>query len=314
MKLEPENQFVYSNESLARVLDQYGLRADSFEYIHQGVENSSVRVVCGAKAYVLRVYKQGKDARGIGAELAFMRYLSEHGIPVPTVHTNTSGDGCTTIEFNGVTWYAILMDFVPGLSETPNPSPALICDLAHIQARMHLLGETYAQEENKARAPWTELRDGLVAGVNALQIADSRIRGLVHRIQAFRYPLSTDLPYGINHLDVDFDGNVITAGDKVVAVVDFDDTQYSPVVVCLGYTLWDFLADHGEDTMRTYLRAYEEVRPVSEVEYDALHQVLMFRNYAIAAMYYRIHGEQISPDVVEKRLRMEKEIPNVRFR
>ena len=155
------------------------------------------------------------------------------------------------------------------------------------------------------------MHDSLVSKVEGTSVGGQEVRDLLQRIKVYSYPLSTDLPYGYNHLDIDFDGNVLTKNNHVSGIVDFDDLQYSPGVVCLGYSLWNILDDEGIHAMRHYLREYEKVRPLTPAEYEALPNVVFFRNYVMVVIRLLL-GSEITPiEDVAGLLKLEKVIPTL---
>jgi fatty-acyl-CoA synthase/long-chain acyl-CoA synthetase len=62
---------------------------------------------------------------------------------------------------------------------------------------------------------------------------------------AFVVELDDSLPKGLSHFDFDID-NILTKNDRVTAILDFGDMECLPLVVCLGYTLWDVLLENRE--------------------------------------------------------------------
>ncbi len=313
MKLEPANQISLTKEVLATLLDAYSIRDFTFEPINEGIANTSARIQAGDKKYVVRVYAQGKDSEDIAFEIGFQDYLRTRGIPIPVIYTNKGGKELTAIEADGKLWQVILMDFVDGQSTTTNPSYELIAELANLQAKMHLLGMEFEMGTNRPKKLWADLRDSLVSKVEGTSVGGQEVRDLLQRIKAYSYPLSPGLPYGYNHLDIDFDGNVLTKDNHVSGIVDFEDLQYSPVVVCLGYSLWNMLDDEGIDAMRHYLSEYEKVRPLTPAEYEALSNVVFFRNYVMVVIRLLLWEENTPIEDITNLLKLEELIPTLAF-
>lgn len=309
MKLEPYNQISLTKEILAKLLDAYGIADFIFDPINEGIANSSARIETNGKKYVVRVYAQGKKDEDITFEIEFQDYLREQGIPIPIIHKNKQGEELTGIEVDGRRWQVILMDFVEGRSVTVKPSYELIAELANLQAKMHLLGMEFEKSVDRPKKLWADLHDGLVSKVENTSVGGQDLRDLLQRIKAYGYPLSPDLPYGYNHLDIDFDGNVLTKDSRVSGIVDFEDLQYSPVIVCLGYSLWNILDDEGIDAMKHYLKEYEKVRPLTPAEYEALPNVVFFRNYVMVVIRLLLWEETTPIEDVTNLLKLEKEIP-----
>lgn len=309
MKLEPDNQINLNKDVLDTILNEYGISEFAFEPIKEGIANSSAFIQSSNKKYVVRVYAQGKKDEDIVFEINFQDYLREHDIPIPVIHKNSNGQELTIVEIDNKRWQVILMDFVEGQSVTIKPSFELIAELARIQAKMHLLGIEFIKLNPRPNHLWTELHDGLASKVENTSVGGQEVKDLIERIKKYSYPLSPDLPYGYNHLDIDFDGNVLTKENRVNGIVDFEDLKYSPVTVCLGYSLWNILDDEGLESMKHYLNEYEKVRPLTSLEYEALPNVVFFRNYVMAIIRLLLWEEDTPIEDIKGILKLEKEIP-----
>ncbi len=311
MKLEPDDQINLTKDILAGLLVAYDISDFTFEPISEGIANSSARVESGGRKYVVRVYAQGKNDDDILFEINFQDYLRAHGIPIPMIHKSNDGKELIIAEVGHKRWQAILMDFVEGQSVTTRPSYELIAELAHLQAKMHLLGMEFVKSTAAPKKIWPDLHDSLAAKVENTSVGGQEVQALLQRIKAYRYLLSPDLAYGYNHLDIDFDGNVLTKDNRVSGIVDFDDLQYSPVIVCLGYSLWNILDDEGIDAMKHYLKEYEKVRPLNSLEYEALPNVVFFRNYVICIVRLLLWDNDTPIEDITSLIRLEKEIPKL---
>jgi len=308
MKLEPANQINLNKEALNTILNIYNIDDFTFELIKEGIANSSAFIQSNNKKYVVRVYAQGKKDEDTAFEINFQNYLRAHSIPIPVIHKNSSGQGLTIVEIDGKQWQVILMDFVEGKSVTIKPSFDLIAELARMQAKMHLLGIEFAKLNSRPSHLWIDLHDGLASKVENTSIRGQEVKDLIERIKKYSYLLNPDLPYGYNHLDIDFDGNVLTKDNQVSGIVDFEDLKYSPIIVCLGYSLWNILDDEGLEAMKHYLNEYEKVRPLTSAEYEALPNVVFFRNYVMAIIRLLLWEENTPIEDIHGILKLEKEI------
>lgn len=309
MKLNPNNQINLNKEVLTIILNEYVISDFTFEPIKEGIANSSAFIQSGNKKYVVRVYAQGKKDEDISFEINFQDYLREHQIPIPVIHKNSSGQKLTVVEIDGKRWQVILMDFIEGKSVTIKPSDNLIAELATMQAKMHLLGTEFAKLNPRPSHLWTDLHDGLAFRVENTSVGGQEVKDLIQRIKEYSYTLNLNLPYGYNHLDIDFDGNVLTQDNRVNGIVDFEDLKYSPIIVCLGYSLWNILDDEGLEATKHYLREYEKVRPLTSLEYEALPNVIFFRNYMMAIIRLLLWEENTPIEDIQGILKLEKEIP-----
>lgn len=313
-KLEPHNQIEVTEEVIKKILDTYSIFDFSFKPINEGIANTSLIIESTDRKYVLRIYAQNrKSNEGIFFEIEFQDYLRSKDIPIPLIYKNVQGDELNVLEIDGKDWQTILMDFVEGQSVTTKPSPKLIAELANLQAKMHLLGIEFAKNVKKTKKLWVDLHDELASKVENTTVGGQEVLDLINRIKSYRYRLNPELPCGYNHLDIDFDGNVLTKNDKVTGIVDFDDLMYSPAIVCLGYSLWNILDDEGEDAMRYYLSEYEKIRPLTFLEKEALPNVIFFRNYVMVIIRLLLWDDSTPIEDITNLIRLEKEIPKIVF-
>jgi Ser/Thr protein kinase RdoA (MazF antagonist) len=309
LKMHPETQIQISNEIIARILKEYDIFTFSTEPIHQGIQNTSLIIISDNKKYVLRIYSQTALSDKISLEVTFQDYLKSHGVPVPTIYPNTKGNKITAVSVDGKDWQCLLMEFISGNSVTEHPSDILIGALARMQAKMHILGTQYSH--GSAHQKKEELHIETKEVPTLLPIDDEKITAFVGRATRHRYIFNKDLLYGYNHLDVDFDGNVLTEGDDIAGIIDFDDLAYSPAVLCLGYSLWNLLDDEGIDAARLYLKSYEEVRPLTQLEHEALPHAMIFRNYMIGLVRLKLWEKSTPIEDILKLLDLETEIPKL---
>ncbi len=309
-KLDLENQIPIKQESIAQILERYSISDFIFKPITEGIANTSFVIESDGKKYVLRVYAQNKRTNeDVLFEVSFQDYLRSHNIPIPVIYPNKEGKELTVTEINDKNWQSILMQFAEGKSVTEHPSTTLVIELAQLQAKMHLLGATFAEESNKPKKPWNELRDSLAVKLESIPLKQEDALAFIERVKEYSYRLNPELPHGYNHLDIDFDGNVLTHENTVSAIVDFEDLEYSPMVVCLGYSLWNILDDEGIDAMHLYLREYEKIRPLVPIEREALSHVIFFRNYVIGIVRLMLWEEDTPIEDITSLIELEKNIP-----
>ena len=309
-KLYPDKQISVAKETISLILYSYGITDSSYEVIDRGIENTSLYIQTQDKKYVLRVHRQGKRDENISFQLAFQNYLRKHGIPIPRIYSNTDGKELTIIEIDGLRWQVILMECAEGENYTKHYAPELIHDLASTQAKMHLLGIEYAKKMQGSEKIWTELVDGLAERIQDTPEHTPEIIGFIERTRSFYYKLNPKLPHGWNQLDLDLEGNVLVKDNKASAILDFNDLDYSPCAVCLGYSLWAVLFADGENVTRQYLAEYIKIRPLTREEYGALPHIMLFRNYAVGMIELL---SKPKPEFMQKILQLEKGIPKISF-
>lgn len=311
-KLHP-GQIDSSYENLMPFFMSYGIIDFSFQAINQGLENTSFKIEAAGKQYVLRVYRNAKKSdEDIAFELDFQNTLRGEGIPIPEIYPTVDGKTFSKVQIEGKSWQAILMKYVEGSSIVDHYTPQLIQELAEYQTKMHFTGLRIAEvSTSRPQTKWNDLHDTIGKAVKDLSLYDDAARSFIERLKAYAHPLSPDLPHGYNHLDLDLDGNVITKDDHIVAILDFDDLEYSPVVVCLGYTCWEVLFTDGPEKLHEYLAEYTKHRQLSDLEWKTLPHIILFRNYVVGIIELLFLKDQ---DHFGRILRLEKEIPNLDLR
>ncbi len=290
-KLNPEAQIKLNTSTLSHILKNYGLELRSFKIAQGGIENTTALISTNKGSFALRVYRKNKKkVAWIEQELDFMNFLRDNGLPIPQLSKNSKNSFITTFAAQGAIWKCILMEQMPGI-HARTYSRSLIIDLAKHQAKMHTLGVQYA----KKHRPMTTL-DVLIEGyfIKKIQLKKLKQRSTVdflHRAQKFLVKLDPRLPRGFNHLDYD-KTNTLAKNDKLSGILDFDDLAYSPMVVCLGYTLWDIITDSPNlNRLRLYLKTYSKIRKLKRIEVTYLRDILLFRNYAIGSMDVLLQGQ-----------------------
>lgn len=306
-KLEQDKQIKVNDENITTILRFYGITKFTYREIKQGIENTSIYIEEDNKKYVLRIYRlDSKTDKNICFELEFQDYLRKHGIPIPVIYKNINGNKLSIVELGDTKWQVILMEFCKGDIGFSNItySNQLIHELATIQSRMHKLGVAFSKRypcENK----WRNLKDAYAERINTSKPSE-KVKRFIKRAGSFSYTLPTEITYGYNHLDINFDGNVIVNNETISGIIDFDDLEYSPNIVCLGYTLWGILFDYGVDEMNAYLKRYQELYPLNQFEIEALPQCVLFRNYVIGVLNRLFEG---SDEKIEKIIKLESKIP-----
>jgi len=308
-KLSPENLFVPSQKNVRAILDRYNLPLTRFEHATHGIENLTLLVWSQRKKYVLRVYPQKKKSDAdILLELDFMSHLRKNGLPIPAIISSSDNQPLVVCELDHKKWQSVLMEYAQG--DHPEAfTPALLDQMAPLQARMHILGEQYAKTHNipsgRAALRETSVTDELLK--NTAQV--SSFRNLLERVKAFVVELHDSLPKGLSHFDFDIE-NILTKHDRVTAILDFGDMECMPLVVCLGYTLWDVLFEKGGSPamVARYLQNYQGVRQLNPSEQEVLREIMLFRHYVITTV--EIHFGDFSQNDLDKALQREQDTRN----
>jgi homoserine kinase type II len=254
------------------------------EPIESGIENTNYFVTTAQGRYVLTLFER-LPAHELPFYLNLMAHLARHGIPAPAPIADLSDQYLG--QLNGKP--AALVRRLPGAS-LERPGEAECAELGALLARMHLAGRSYAAYLENPRGPkWWR-----IAAAEVRPFLDGARWSLLEDELAFhagqRFP---DLPRGPVHADL-FRDNALFESGRISGVIDFyfagvDCLLYDVAVCANDWCLADVENDAALDAARTQalLRAYEAVRPLSELERAAW--PAMLRAAALRFWLSRLH-------------------------
>lgn len=313
-KVNEENQLNVTQENLSIILKEYEITDFTFEIFSLGIANTSVKVITSDKTYVLRVYCHGRkpDAEII-IESEFQDYLREKGVPIPTIYKNKDKQELSHIEVEGKTWQVILVEFRGGTHLNDYPDNLLV-ELAQVQAKMHILGMDFAKSIKNHDRVMREMQDTIWPTKQEVIVPpghNPEIKPFMERARAMNVQVNSELPHGYNHLDLDFEGNILIDDNHISAILDFDDLTYSACIICLGYTMWHILFVTSDwDKVYYFLNEYRKIRDLNSLELKTLPEIMLFRNYVLGIIEFALYKNY---ERVEKILGLEKSIQEVRF-
>jgi homoserine kinase type II len=255
--------------ALATFLQRYDLgNILSFAGIAEGVENSNYLLRTDKNNYILTLYEKRVEPTDLPFFLTLMETLAKSGIncPLPvsaldgSVLQELEGRPCAIFSFLDGTW-----------SRFPNKEKC--AELGATMASMHHGAASMERHRPNALGPlsWQPL----FASVKAQ--ADELGGGMASKIEERLDQIIADwpvgLPEGIIHADL-FPNNVLFMGDRLTGVIDFYFACKDILAYDLGICLnsWCFEADGSFNLTksRALLRGYNQVRPLSRAEYEAI--------------------------------------------
>lgn len=307
--LHPGTHPTVTRALLTKLLKPYGVKSFSYELATTGIENTTLLVSAPPAELVVRLYRDGRATRAsIETELEFMQKLAEAHVPVATIRADKTGRQIGQYTADGRTWHYIVMDRTPG-GHPAAYTDELIAELALYQARIHEVGEAFTAGHRPVHTGDFKFTETFGACLDRSRITSPSALHLFDRAEAFELTLPGSLPSGYSHLDYD-KANVLEHGGAISAILDFDDLDYAPFVMCLGYALWDVLGETGDPAqVRRYLEHYEHLRPLTPEEREYLIPVMLFRHYVVTVVDMVLHG--VKPAAVEEAVRIESQLLNL---
>lgn len=269
------------------------------EFFKMGAENTTVLLEGSFGHAVLRVWGERHSRMGqrqtgdILDELDFMEACRAQRLPIPAVYTSLAG---RTFEVLPDGRKFGIMEYVKG-EEPARFTQSMITELAQAVAAMNTLGQTYNYPEPRSfkgtivDLAWERIEEYRKKGNN-----DPFVEYLANRLE--RGVSHVDLsavPKGPIHGDIMYQ-NIKYMGEHLNGVFDFDDCRESYFIEDITKVFFFAIEDPdhcvlGSDiaNAKLFMKAYESVRPLSEVEKAAL-PVLSTARMVYELLKYHLHG------------------------
>lgn len=257
----------------------------SYKGIAEGVENSNFLIHASTGSYILTLYEKRVNPDDLPFFLGLMQHLSEKGIRCPLPVHQKSGAMIGTLAGRP----AAIVTFLEGMWMR-RPTVDHCRELGQALAQLHLAGADFPLRRKNALSVdgWRPLWEKAAARANEIE------PGLAVEVEAdlaqleSRWP--SNLPVGTIHADL-FADNVFFLGSKLSGLIDFyfacTDILAYDVATCLN--AWCFEKDNSYNLTKgtALLRAYNQVRPLSTLEADAL--PLLAHGSALRFMLTRLY-------------------------
>jgi homoserine kinase type II len=248
--------------------------------VHRGGDKITFRIEAEGGPYIVQFYDRTEAVAGYA--LPFVAWAAARRYPTPAPRRMRSGD-----------WLhrsirpAAAFPFIEGTHP-----PAVTIEVAEAMgstlALLHRIGRDFVE-----KLPVIDrlqlLREAMTeAGRHPPLASWSGVaRRFLHTYEARWQTAAANLPSGPIHHDFHTD-NLLFAGDAVACVLDFDEVQRAPFVIDIARA-FHYIAGEAPDlrlplsTVVTFLRAYDAIRSLHEVERDALDLAFQLANLAHVA-------------------------------
>lgn len=240
----------------------------------QYIQNATWSVQCrGGQRYVLRIHAPRRhNTAAIRSELLWLEALhAEGGFVVPNP-VRTRGEGLwTTVSAEGVSEPRVctLLTWVPGRFARKKRTPAILCEIGRLMARLHQQASRYRIPGSFVRPRWDHR--GLFDRDAQTQVGWDRLtrrqerhfQTVSERMSRILERLGTDRDvFGLIHADLIFSNVMFHHGEA--RPIDFDDCGF-------GYFLYDIAILLDRIEMRedyaslraALLEGYRQIRPLA---------------------------------------------------
>jgi len=258
-----------SDEELATFIASYGLgELLSFKGIAEGVENTNYIIHATRGPFILTLYEKRVSREDLPFFLGLMEHLAARGVSCPTPVRDLEGRNLRTLAGRP----AALVTFLEGFW-VRRPTPVHCAAAGRALAQLHMGAVDFDLKRANALglAGWRPLYEGFAD--KAGEIAPGLDKLIEDELAALEKGWPQGLVEGVIHADL-FPDNVFFLGERLSGLIDFyfacNDALAYDIAVCLN--AWCFEKDLSFNITkgRAFLRGYEEVRPLSRPERDAM--------------------------------------------
>ena len=245
-----------------RAFDAGELR--SAKGIAEGVENSNYLVETDKGRFIFTVYEKRVDTNDLPFFIAMIDHLVARGCPVPAALKTRDGAGTITRQGKAMA----MMQFMPGLSVT-HPTPTQAEATGRALGQLHAALADFPLNRPNSLGPqgWYDLADR--CGNDLDQIQPGLKARVAEEVAFLKAHWPKDLTQSVIHADL-FPDNVLMAGDKVCAVIDFyfACTEIRAWDLAVTHSSWSFDTDNGyrPDIGDALIRGYDAAFGLSDAE------------------------------------------------
>lgn len=245
-----------------------------------GISNSNYQVELSDHTILLLKVSNDKNQEQLIAEQSILTLLAELGYPHSLRAYNTkSGD--TVYRYQE--FFGVLYPYIEGIP--PGPGDITCAEIGRALARLHILKFDHSKHQ---------VRSHEEVGFGPTRITDyiNSKTAQSYYVECFKkvFPKGVahlaggDLESGIIHGDLYYD-NTLFRNEQVAAVLDFEQAGVGEYLLDLGISISGTCLEKGllhPGLIQSYLRGYEEIRPLPQVEKDYLTDAICLGLFSIA--------------------------------
>ena len=287
-----------THKLINQILINYNLGSLSkFSKFDTGTVQTNILLETQQGKHVLRLYRQNRCRESILFEVDLIKFLNLKKYPCPKIIVRKSGDYVGQVgDINYV-----IFSFEEGIHLEQahwNQKQELIYNIA----KLHKLTSGFDSKYKEARLNYTIKNFRKLVFETAQKLAtksaQDKLKWYYQELDAISIPPA--LPKGICHCDFHF-SNILYKDGKFNSLIDFDDANLTYQIfdlVCLveeeiysfTWSNWSNPADQSSllnfQPARNIIEAYEEIRPLKEIEKLHFYDLLKFNALVDCVWYY----------------------------
>lgn len=282
------DSFFLDNEALTRFAKSKRIVISQLTPLHGGLINALYKMRMNGKECVLRIYVRHKPKKDIAFELDVMDYLNENGLPVPKIY---SLNGEKIFQINGKN--AIILEYKKGKMITGKKlNVKKVIALARLIGLLHFFGKSYRSNQKRNE---TDLFDfsydsrfekrylGKITekyGFSNIELLSAFIRDETKSIFSLLCNYKKK-----SHVLIHNDArlvNVIFSGDKVNALIDFDECCFGNPDSDIATLIGNIPRNHQKIFIKKYESYAKRNVDLTKIFTLAYHYRLLLLKWAIS--------------------------------
>ncbi|CAN5455939.1 homoserine kinase [soil metagenome] len=289
----------FSQHDFEQILAQYDLGTYiQAEGVQQGSVQTNFFIQTTQGKFVFRYY-ENRAKEAVRFESHLLEYLKTQHYPSPAPFKNAQGDYVSLYHNKPY----MILDFRDG-QHIEHPSAIHNQQLIQKVAELQKLTQDYHSPYTAYRWNYSPELCRTLARAEATKLhtkdAEEKFIWLSEQLAALQLPPT--LPKGICHCDFHF-SNVLFQGDEFVALLDFDDANYTfltfDLVGLIETWAWPYAAERLDlKQARPVVQEYGKHRPLAAIEQQHLYDVYKL-SILIDCVWYFGRGQ--ANDFYEKR-------------
>ena len=287
---------------LEKIAIAYGIKAIDFISIEAGNANSNYHIK-GENGNFMLTLGEEKPFPEMQKLAKILSWLEEHGFKTSKVHPSLNGDLVTRYQEKPI----LIKEWIEG-KVIEHFDFNMLKQAGATMAKLHQVPvpDFLPKKHPYGLQVFLEFQD---KGIDELYES-----WLKEQAALITKNLPKNLPCGLIHGDLFFD-NILFEGDKIEAIIDFEEACYYHLIFDLGMAVIGLCRTDGNidlTKVKALIKGYEAIRPLSSVEKEALP---LFIQYAATATSwwrfwkYNIHSPK--PDLSTKHWEMVQVVKEV---
>jgi len=269
-----------TEQEIKGVLHRYGIgKLLSFERIKSGFANINYRIDTGKGSFLYRICIQQED-KYIHYELGLMEALRE--IKFPTAYPVERLDD--SFISNSPSGPVVVYDYIAG--NEPLLNPVTVHEIGTAVAKLNRL-EAWQPLEKKNAVHLDNALD-LMRRFNSARYAYPDVfESFSRHVDFVADPIRKEVPRGLVHGDV-FPDNTLFKGDRLLAIVDFEEACVDNLLFDIGMTINGFCFQKNQpdfNLISVFLESYHRNRKITDDEYGLIFYYILWGAVGMASWH-----------------------------